>query len=93
MEQYPRLPMNSPVDRLQKAVDLTPCQSCELGFLLQLSCCGVDSYADWFETSYGRALSQVPESCCKRLLNHTCARVELKDNLPTDINIHVRMLF
>jgi len=70
MEQYPRQPMASHVDRLQNA----------------LSCCGVDSYMDWFQTPYG-SVFQVPESCCKKSLNHTCARMELKKGyLPADIN-------
>jgi len=72
MEQYPNKPMNMHVDRLQKA----------------LSCCGIDSYTDWFETPYGSTLSQVPASCCQKSLNHTCIRTDLKENLPIDININ-----
>jgi len=70
MQQYPHRPMSSYVDRLQKA----------------LSCCGIDSYADWFQTPYGSVLSQVPESCCNKLLDHTCTRTDLKENLSSDIN-------
>ncbi|UJR22420.1 hypothetical protein I4U23_025480 [Adineta vaga] len=73
MLQYPRTSMSSHVDHLQRA----------------LSCCGVDSYTDWFETSYGSSQNQVPLSCCKKSLNHTCIRTNLqKDNLPTDLNIN-----
>ncbi len=59
---------------------------------LQLSCCGIHSYTDWFETPYGIAISQVPASCCKNPLNHSCIRTYLKQNLPTDINENVRIL-
>ncbi|CAF1484392.1 unnamed protein product [Adineta ricciae] len=52
-----------------------------------LSCCGIDSYTDWFETPYGSLQSQVPSSCCKISLNHTCTSTHLKTvNLPTDLN-------
>ncbi|CAF0883331.1 unnamed protein product [Adineta steineri] len=71
MQQYPKEPMASHVDRLQNV----------------LSCCGVDSYTDWFSTPYGEPLRQVPESCCKKTLNHTCSRKDLrKEYLPADIN-------
>lgn len=71
MEQYPRRPMNSHVDRLQKT----------------LSCCGINSYTDWLETPYGSTLNQVPQSCCRKALNHTCIRTNLKrENLPDDIH-------
>ncbi len=59
---------------------------------VQLSCCGIDSYTDWFETPYGNVSSQVPISCCYKSLNHTCVRKDLeKYNLPTDINKNVRI--
>jgi len=70
MEQYPHKPMSTHVDHLQYA----------------LSCCGIDSYSDWFQTPYGSELSRVPASCCKKSLNHTCITTDLKENLPTDIN-------
>ncbi|CAF2722168.1 unnamed protein product [Rotaria sp. Silwood2] len=71
MRQYPNEPMASHVDRLQNA----------------LLCCGIDSYTDWFQTPYGSILLQVPESCCKKSLNHTCTRKDLKkEYLPADIN-------
>jgi hypothetical protein len=59
-------------------------------YFKQLSCCGVDSYNDWFETPYG-SIFQVPESCCKKSLNHTCARKDFKKGyLPADINADVK---
>ncbi|CAF1088891.1 unnamed protein product [Rotaria sp. Silwood1] len=71
MRQYPNEPMASHVDRLQNA----------------LTCCGVDSYTDWFQTPYGSTLLQVPKSCCKKSLNHTCERKDLKkEYLAADIN-------
>jgi small-conductance mechanosensitive channel len=71
MQLYPDEPMASHVDRLQNA----------------LSCCGIDTYEDWFQTPYGSQLRQVPASCCKKTLNHTCVRTNLlKEYLQADIN-------
>ncbi|CAF3180202.1 unnamed protein product [Rotaria socialis] len=71
IRQYPNEPTATHVNRLQIA----------------LSCCGIDSYTDWFQTTYGSELRQVPESCCKKSLNHSCARTDLKkEYLPADIN-------
>ncbi|CAF1073776.1 unnamed protein product [Adineta steineri] len=71
MQQYPRRPMKSHIDHLQRG----------------LQCCGIDSYADWFETPYGGTHHQVPQSCCKQLSNHTCMRTDLeKENLLNDIH-------
>ncbi|CAF0766340.1 unnamed protein product [Adineta ricciae] len=71
MQQYPNEPMASHVDRLQNV----------------LSCCGVDSYEDWFQTQYGEQLLRVPTSCCKKSLNHTCSNANLrKEYLAADIN-------
>jgi len=73
MQQYPRRSMSFHIDHLQRT----------------LSCCGVDSYTDWFETPYGSARNQVPQSCCVKLLNHTCVRTNLNGtDLPRDININ-----
>ncbi|UJR26667.1 hypothetical protein I4U23_007984 [Adineta vaga] len=71
MREYENEPMKSHVDRLQET----------------LSCCGVDSYEDWFQTPYGQTLLQVPVSCCKKDLNHECSHVNLKKGyLQADIN-------
>lgn len=71
MQQYPRQPMNTYVDRLQTT----------------LTCCGIDTYADWFQTTYGSTFHQVPASCCKLSLNQTCDRINLKEDVvPADIN-------
>lgn len=44
---------------------------------LQLKCCGVDIYSDWFEGAWEKKQKQrntVPKSCCKKA-EDTCVNI------------------
>ncbi|CAF0859362.1 unnamed protein product [Didymodactylos carnosus] len=78
INDYPKQPGAQSVDQLQS----------------MLSCCGIKSYTDWFDTNYGQALAQVPESCCKKNLLYPCNRTHLHSilshqSLPSDIHLQL----
>ena len=54
-------------------------------FQHDFECCGIDSYRDWEASKYGKAVSGVPDSCCK---NHTtgCGRDVFREKGTGGIN-------
>lgn len=57
-----------------------------------MNCCGVESYEDWFPTSYGNG-TDVPDSCCL-LISEGCGKdikntVDPADDIETEVSLLV----
>lgn len=55
-----------------------------------MNCCGVESYEDWFPTSFGNG-TDVPDSCCL-LISEGCGKdikntVDPADDIETEVRL------